>query len=349
VLTMRLAISPGQVPRDSLPGFYATLLERLKAIPGVSHAGLADCPPLNGGCNGTVITFPDRPPVDKGGEASIGVHFVTPSWFATMRVPLKRGRLLSDEDRADTPKSIVINEAAARKYWPNENPIGQRAGIWQGGFQDGATVVGIVGDVRYATLDSIPLPDVFISYGQSPRSSMMIFLRTTLDPEAVTGVARSVIGELSPNYPAYDVRTMESRVAAASAQARLSAILFALFGGVALALAVVGIYGVMSFAVAQRTREIGIRMALGADRRTVLRLVIGEGIGLAAVGAAVGLVAALGLSRVLWSLLYDVKPTDPVTYAVIGTLLGCAAMLASWIPARRASRVSPTEALRGGQ
>jgi predicted permease len=347
VLTLRLSIPAGQTPHDSLPGFYDQLLERLQAIPGVQRAAMADCPPLNGGCNGTVITFPDRPAAAKGAEPSIGVHVVTPGWFGTMRVPLKRGRLLTAADRIGTPKSIVISEAAARKYWPNEDPIGQRAGIWQGGFQDGATVVGIVGDVRFSTLDSLPVPDTYMSYGQSPRSYMMIFLRTAMDPEAVIGSARQAITELSPTYPPFDVRTMTARVAAASAQARLSAMLFALFGGVALSLAVVGIYGVMSFAVAQRTREIGIRMALGADRRSVLRLVLGEGIGLAVIGAGVGLVAALALSRVLYSLLYEVRPTDPVTYATIAAILGGAALLASWIPARRASRVNPTEALRG--
>jgi ABC-type antimicrobial peptide transport system permease subunit len=256
--------------------------------------------------------------------------------------------LLGDEDRIGTPRSIVISEAAARTYWPNEDPIGQRAGILQGGFHGGATVVGVVGDVRYATLDSLPVPDVYMSYGQSPRSYMMIFLRTTMDPEAVTRGVRRAIAEVAPTYPPHDVQTMTARVAAASAQAQLSAMLFALFGAVALSLAVVGIYGVMSFAVAQRTREIGIRMALGADRGSVLRLVIGEGIGLAAIGATVGLVAALGLSRVLGTLLYELKPTDPMTYAAIGVLLGAAAVTASWIPARRASRVNPTEALRGG-
>jgi predicted permease len=346
LLTLRLNISSTRVPRDSIPGFYELLLERMRGLPGVERAGIADCPPLNGGCNATVITFPDRPPVAKSESPSIGVHVVTPEWFQTMRVPLKRGRLLAASDGLHTPKSIVISESAARRYWPNEDPLGTRAGIWQGGFQDGATVVGIVGDVRYGTIDSLPQPDVYMSYGQAPRPRMMIFLRTKGDPDAVARMARAVAHELSPNYPAYDVRSMSARVAAATTQARLSALLLTLFAGVALALAVVGIYGVLSFAVAQRTREIGIRMALGADRRTVLRLVIGEGVALAAVGAGLGLVTALVLARILGSLLYDVTPSDPKTYVAIVGLLGTAAAVASWLPARRAARLDPVEALR---
>ncbi|MFN8570986.1 MAG: ABC transporter permease [Gemmatimonadaceae bacterium] len=348
LLTMRLTISPTEVPRDSMPGFYSVLLERLGGIPGVQQAALTDCPPLNGGCNVTIITFPDRPRAPQGTEPGIGVHFVTPTWFSTMRVPLKRGRLFTDADRVGAPKVVVISEAAAKKYWPNADPIGSRVAVYQGGFHEGATVVGVAGDVRYGTIDSLPVPDVYISYEQSPRSNMMVLLRTTVEPTSVSAAAQKVVTALSPRYPSYDVRSMASRVVAATAQARLTAILFALFGGTALALAVIGIYGVMSFAVVQRTREIGIRMALGADRRGVLRLVIGEGLWLAAIGTVVGLMAALALTRVLGSLLYDITPSDPITYVGIVALLGAVAMLASWIPARRASRVDPVEALRIG-
>ena len=279
-------------------------------------------------------------------EPSIGVHVVTPGWFPTLRVPLKRGRLFTDADRVGTEKVIVISESAARKYWPNADPLGTRAAVWQGGFHVGATVVGIVGDVRYGTIDSLPVPDAYMSYNQSPRSRMMIFLRTKDDPLTVAGPARKVVHDLSPSYPAYDVHSMSSRIAAATTQARLSAVLLTLFAGVALALAGIGIYGVLSFAVAQRTREIGIRMALGASAPGVLRLVIGEGAVLASLGAAIGIVAAFGLTRVLQSLLYDVAPTDPVTYVSIVGLVAGAAFGASWFPARRAARVDLNVALR---
>ncbi len=346
VLTARLTVPGNTIARDSLPNFYEQLLSRLGALPGVTTAALGDCPPLNGGCNGTLIQFPDRPPVPNDQAKEIGVHWVTPSWFATLRVPLKRGRMFTDADRLGSEKVVLVNETAAARYWPGEDPIGKRVAVFQGGFHTGATVVGVVGDVRFATIDSAAGPDTYLPYQQSPQSRMMIYLRTATSPEALIPQVRAVIKELSPAYPPYDVRTLGDRVALASSQARLSATLLAMFAAIALALAVIGIYGVMSFAVSQRAREIGIRMALGADRASVLRLVIGEGIGLALVGAVIGVALALGLSRLITTMLYGVRPSDPLSYVVILSLLLGAALLASWLPARRASRVDPTEALR---
>jgi putative ABC transport system permease protein len=348
LLTFRLAVPPDRIPRDSIPGFTDNLLGKLAALPGVADAALADCPPLAGGCNRTIITFPDRPPVAPNDAPAIGVHTVTPGWFRTLGVPLRRGRLPTDADRLGTPKVIVVSESAARAHWPKQDPIGQRAAIWQGGFGDGATVVGVVGDVRFGTIDSAPKPDVYMSYQQAPRSYMMVFIRTHRDPVALAPAVRRTVHEFAPDYPVYDLRTMESRVAAASAQARFSAVLLTLFALVALASAVIGIYGVMSFAVLRRTREIGIRMALGADRQRVLGMVVRDGILLTAVGGAIGLAAALVLTRVLCAFLFEVTPSDPGTYLIILFLLVSAALLASWIPARRAALVDPVEALRRG-
>jgi putative ABC transport system permease protein len=345
VLTLRLTMPSGAPPRDSLPGFYVQLIERLNAIPGASGASLGDCAPLGGGCNGTRMTFVDRPEIDFAHAPSVGVHWVTPAWFATLRVPLKAGRMFTDADRAGAPKVVVVNEAAARAFWPGDTPIGKRVGIGQGGFGDGADVIGVVGDVRNRA-DSLAQPDVYLPYYQSPRGGAIAFVRSSGDPLTLVGPARRAIHELAPQAPVYDVQTMSARAAAATAQARYSAILLALFAGVALALAVIGIYGVMSFTVAQRTREIGIRMALGANRSDVLRMVVGEGIALATVGAVAGLAGALAFTRVLRTLLFDVSLSDPATYVGIVLVLGLAAAVASWIPARRATRVSPTEALR---
>ncbi len=346
VLTARLTIPISTVARDSLPNFYEQLLTRLGAIPGVTATALGDCPPLNGGCNGTLVQFPDRPPLPNDQAKEIGVHWVTPGWFPALQVPLRRGRLFTDADRFGGDKVVLVNEAAARRYWPGEDAVGKRIAVFQGGFHTGATVVGIVGDVRFSTIDSAASPDAYIPYQQSPQSRMMIYLRTATKPEALIPQVRAVIRELSPSYPPYDVRTLADRVSVASTQARLSASLLAMFAAIALALAVIGIYGVMSFAVSQRSREIGIRMALGADRASVLRLVIGEGITLALTGAAIGLALALMLSRLISSMLYGVSPSDPLSYAAMLALLVGAALVASWIPARRASRVDPTEALR---
>ena len=338
----------GAIARDSLPGFYEKLVADLGALPGVTGVGLADSPPLDGGSNRTSITFPDRPPVPPGEQPIIGVHWISPGWFGALRVPLKRGRLLDDRDRIGTPKSIVVSESAAAKFWPGEDPIGKRAAIGQGGFADGATVVGVIGDVRYRTMDAPPIPDVYIPYAQSPAARMMIFVRTARDPLALVASARRAVGTLVPGVPVFDIKSMAERTAVATAQARFSAVLLGLFAATALALAVIGIYGVMSFMVVQRTREIGIRMALGADRMQVQRLVIAEGLWLAATGTVLGVVAAFALTRVLGSLLFDVKPADPLTYISIVVLLAIAAAVASWIPARRASLVEPTEALRAG-
>jgi predicted permease len=347
VLTLRLTVPPGGMGRDSLPAFYEQLLHRVSTLAGVSAAGIANCPPLNGGCNVTIITFMDREKADLARAPQIGAHWTSPDWFKTIGVPLRRGRYFTDADRMGAPKVVVINEMAAAKFWPNEDPIGKRVGIMQGGFADGAEVVGIVGNVRQ-TADSAARPDVYLSYFQSPRPNMMIFVKGTTSAASLGPDVRRAIREVAPRFPVYDMKPLAERAASATAPARFSAVLLGLFAAVALSLAVIGIYGVMSLAVAQRTREIGIRMALGADRQTVMRLVVGEGVALAAAGGVAGLLAALVFTRVLRAQLFDVTPSDPVTYASIALLLGGAAVVASWIPARRATRVHPTEALREG-
>jgi putative ABC transport system permease protein len=346
VLTLRLN-TPDGFGRDSLPGFYDRMLERLGALPGVTGTALVDCPPLNGGCNGTEIVFRDRPPSKPGSDPAVGMHWVTPDWMQTLGVPLLRGRNLTATDRLGAQKVVLLNETAARTFWPGQEALGRPVSLGQGGFwRDTAYVVGIVGDVRFETLDADPKPDAYVSYYQSPRGRMMVFLRTTGDPLSVAGPARQVLRDLAPEVPTYDVRTLRSRTADAMSYARFSALLLALFAGVALALATLGVYGVISFAVSQRTREIGIRMALGAARGDVVRLVVGQGVALAAVGGAVGLGAALVATRVLRSLLYDVAPSDLATFVAIAILLAGAAVVASWIPARRAARVDPVTALK---
>ncbi len=346
-LTMRLAVPPGLVPRDSMPGFYEQVQSRLAAVPGVQQVSMIDCPPLSGGCNGTLMTFPDRP-ASNTGNAIVGVHWATPSWFAAMHVPLKRGRMFEAGDRTGAPKVVLISETAAHRYWPNEDPIGKTVKVYQGGFHTGAQVIGVVGDVRFGTIDSLPAADVYISFAQAYTSRMMIFLRTAGDPLVVVPSARQALKEVAPQDPTYDIATMSDRVGAASAQSRYSALLLAAFALVALALAAMGIYGVISWGVAQRTREIGIRLALGADQRTVLGMLLREGAVLAAIGTVAGLLAAFALSRIMRTMLFGVAPSDPGTYASIVVVVAGATLFASWLPARRAARVEPTEALRRG-
>jgi putative ABC transport system permease protein len=345
VLTLRL--NPTGIARDSIPPLFTTLIERLEGLPGVQNAAVGDCPPLNGGCNFTVITFPDRPTTTLDQAPGIGIHLVTPDWFPSLKVPLLRGRLFNETDRIGSPRVILVSESAAKRFWPNDDPIGKRAAVYQGGYDTGAEVIGVVGDVRYNTLDSLPKPDAYGSYFQAPRARMMIFLKTAGDPSALAGPARAVIQSLVPELPIYDIQPMSARVVVASAHARFSAVLLGFFAVVALALAIVGIYGVMTFTVSQRTREIGIRMALGADRANVVRMVIGEGVVLAGIGLVLGVVAALALTRVLGTFLFDITPSDPITYAGLVVVLGVTALMAAWIPARRAARVDPVEALKG--
>jgi predicted permease len=344
VLTLRFTTTG--YGRDSLPGMYDQMLARLAALPGVTGAALGNCVPLSGGCNGTGLWRRDRPEPPPGEAPEIGIQWATPGWFRTLQVPLKRGRLFTEADRRDTRKVVLVSETAARRIWPGEDPLGKPVSVGQGFYPDTATVVGVVGDVRFGSIDSLPNSEVYLSYYQAPSSRMVIYLRTSGDPLALVGPARAALRELAPDVPVYDVRTLEDRLADATAYARFSALLLALFAGVALALAAIGVYGVISFGVSQRTREIGVRVALGASRADVTRLVVGQGLGLALAGAALGVAAALAATRVLRSLLYGVAPGDPATFAAIVALLVAAVLVASWLPARRAARVQPAEVLR---
>ena len=344
ILTMRVNVREGS-SRDSMPGFYEAVMRSLDGLPSVEGVTLADCPPLNGGCNGTSMWRNDRPPLPPGTEPATGVHWITPNWPTVMDVPLKGGRLFESGDRAGSRKVVLVSESAARRLWPNEDPLGKPMGAGQGGF-DSAYVVGVVADVRYNTIDSLPGSDVYLPFAQSPRGRMMIMLRTTGNPEALVPWVRTAMRDIAPDLPVYDVRTMSSRVADSTAYARFGTILLMLFGAVALALATLGVYGVISFSVSQRTREIGIRMALGATARGVVRVIVGQGLTVAAAGAAVGLALAIASSGVLESMLHGVAPADPLTFAAITAVLLAAVALASWIPARRAAGIQPTEALR---
>jgi predicted permease len=345
VLTLRLSVLPGGAPRDSLPGFYTTLIGRLRALPGVTHVALTDCPPLNGGCNRTTATFADRPQIDEASAPAVGLYWGTPDLLATLGTPLRRGRTFAETDRRGAPKVVIVNEAAARRFWPGMDPIGKRIGVNQGGFGSGAEVIGVAGDVRQFA-DSVARPEVYLPFAQSPRAGMMILIRTTGDPAALASTARRAVQEVAPGYPVFDIQPLSRRSAAATAQARFAAELLATFAVVALVLSAIGIYGVLSLAVAARTREIGIRMALGAEQHRVRGLVIGEGVSLAAVGAALGIAGALVSTRVLRTMLFDLTPNDPVTYVGIVLVLATAVMLATWLPARRAARVDPVVALR---
>jgi predicted permease len=346
VLSLRLTVPGDAVARDSLPGLYTDLLERLDAVPGVTGAALGTCPPLSGGCNITVLWTGNRDP-DPMRDPLIGIYWATPDYFRTLGIRLERGRAFTNADRSDAPRVMLVSATAARKLWPGENPIGKHVRLGQGGFSgpEGAEIVGVVGDIRQ-WVDSLPVPDVYIPLAQSPRSGAFVFVRSSRDVATVAADVRRAIKDVAPAFPVYDMQTMTARGGAATARQRFSATLLGLFALTALSLAVVGIYGVMSLVVNARTREIGIRIALGADGRRVQRLVVAEGMALVGVGAVIGIAAALICTRVLQDFLFGLTATDPVTYASIVIVLALTAAAASWLPARRAARVDPLQALR---
>ena len=346
VLTMKVR-APRRPGAESRPALYDRILERVGALPGVAAVAFGDCPPLNGGCAATILARRDRPAVPRGEEPLVGLHWMSTSLPAVLGVPLRRGRSFGDADRADGRKAVIVNETAARRFWPGEDPIGRPISVGSEPFwSDTAYVVGVVGDVRYGTLDSLPRPDVFLPYTQSPGGQTTLFVRTAADPLALAPAVRRTVAELAPDAPVFDVRTMDARTADATAAARFRTVLLTLFGAVALALATLGTYGVLAFSTAQRTREIGIRVALGATHGQVVRMMLGEGAWIGLAGGAIGLAAALGATRVLRSLLYGVAPSDPATYLTIATLLGGAVLAANWLTARRAARIDPAAALR---
>jgi putative ABC transport system permease protein len=345
VLTLRISVRNAQAPAAAT-AFFHELESRVSALPGVLSAGMSNCHAFAGACNSTLITFPDRPPVPRGTEPGTGAHFVSPAYFRAMKIPLLRGRWFKEADGADAPKVIVISETAARRFWPGEDPIGKRAGIGQG-FRGDAEVVGVVGDVRYGQVDEPPKPDVYESYLQAiGRTGMILFVRTTGNPAALLPAIQREVRTLNSDQPVYDVKTMNERIRDATARSRFSALLLAVFAAIALLLAAVGIYGVMAYLVTERTREIGIRVALGAGSRDVLAMVLRRGAILSLAGIALGVAGSLAATRILRTMLYEVKPEDPSTYCAVSLLLAAVALAASYIPARRACAVDAATALR---
>ena len=326
--------------------FFTQLTERVRALPGVDSVGLANCPPVSGGCSSTLAQFDRGPFKVTPGMPDVGVHWATPEYFSTVGIQLQKGRVFTTQDRADSPKVVIVNEAAARAFWPNADPIGKTIALGFGGFEVGAEVVGVVSDVRYGTIEGAPGPDAYIPFLQSPRGRMRLFVRSRLDEASLVAGIRREVQALDPNLPLTEVKTMEERVGDAMWRTRVAAWLFSTFAGLALLLTSIGIFGVMAQTVSQRTPEIGVRMALGAQRRDVLRLVLGRAGMLAGIGIALGVAVALGLTRVMSTLLYQVEPTDPQTLGAGAVILAAVALVACYLPARRAARVSPVVALR---
>jgi predicted permease len=344
VLTFRLTLPPGSVARESIPGLYSQILDRVRAVPGVTDAALDSCAPMIRACVMTPLLRRDAPRLGNIYAQLTGIEQVTPNWFSLMRVRLLRGRPFSAGDGPSTQKVVLLNESAAKTFFGTQDPIGKRVSLGMGGVID-AEVIGIVAGVRQLP-DSSPGLTTYALEAQSPPSRVIVFVRTSRDAASAGNEVRRAVHDVAPQLPVYDMQTMTQRAATATAEERFRTTLLTAFAIAALALAAIGVYGVLSFAVTARTREIGIRIALGAERAKVQRLVIGEGVGLVGVGIALGLAGAVAATRVLRTFLFDLTPADPITYIGIVIVLVITAALASWIPGRRAARVDPVIALR---
>jgi putative ABC transport system permease protein len=330
---------------DKLREFYKRTLDRVSQVPGVESASAIMPLPLGDNAMQTSFTVGGRPEPAPGDQPSSGARLVAPGYFYSMGVPLLRGRDFNARDDDKAPKVIIINETFARRFFPGENALGKRLDI---GLNDlDCEIVGIVGDVRHRKLDAEAGPEYYVPLAQVPMNEIQLVVRSRGgDPAQLAGALREAVKEIDPDQPLYQVRTMNSLVAASVARQRFSMILLTIFAAFAMLLAAVGIFSVMSFLVAQRTHEIGIRMALGAQPRDILRLVVGHAMTLALVGVAIGLAAAFALMRVMTNLLYGVSPNDPVVFGGIAALLATVALAACLVPARRATRVDPMVALR---
>jgi putative ABC transport system permease protein len=306
--------------------------------------------PLSGGNTSDSFTIEGRPAIAKEAEPMTEYRVVTPRYFETMGIPLLEGRDFANSDTRQSPNVVVINDAFARRHFTGENPLGHRLKL-QGQERDPLLIVGIVGNVRDFGLDEVPTPEIFVPFLQDPLSptvqrSMTIVARTNADPGAIAGSLRTTLTSVDKDLPVYWVKPMTEYLRDSLSRRRFNMVLLMIFSGVALVLAAVGIYGVISYGVTQRTHELGIRMALGAQQRDVLKLVVRQAMIVALGGVGIGLLASLALTRLLKSLLFNVGVTDPLTFVAIAALMSMIALLACLIPARRATKVDPLVALR---
>ena len=349
LLTFRLSLPRTQyADRVAQRGFYTRLLQRLEALPGVQVAGLTiSLPPHllemtdNFMVEGQVLPANQSAPVGP-------LLFVNETYFAALGAPLVRGRLFTERDDDKAPDVAIINQTLAKQYFPNVDPIGRR--LKNGGPESPNnswnTIVGVVGNINYSGLDAAPEPTVYFPFRQATSNNQYVVLRTAGDPRSLAAAARGVVAALDKDLPVANLRTMDELMTASVAPPRFRTILVSMFAVVGLLLAAIGIYGVMAYAVTERTHELGVRMALGADRGDVLRMVLGEAMRLAAAGVVLGLAGAFAATRLIQSLLFGVTPTDTATFAGIAALLVATALVASYLPARRATRVDPMVALR---
>jgi putative ABC transport system permease protein len=344
-------VLPGPKYEDSarITGFYHEAVERLASLSGVESVALASTVPISGNDEMYSIEFEGRPPLPPGQGLSALYYLVSPAYFETMGIPIVQGRAFTDADRDGAPRVAIVNDEFVRLHYPGENPVGRRIRMGRNSTIV-REIVGVVGLVKHYGLDDRPQAQMYEPFAQMPATAMNFLLKTSVDPASLTASVRRQIQQVDPDQPVIGIATLEELVAGSTAQPRVQTALLGLFAGVALVLAAVGLYGVMSYVVSQRTREIGIRMALGARGGSVLALVLRQALTLTAagliVGAGVALVTARALSSTLEPMLFQVDPADATVMLAVAAGLAAVAILATLIPARRAVRVDPIRALR---
>ncbi|MGH9936122.1 MAG: FtsX-like permease family protein, partial [Blastocatellia bacterium] len=320
------------------------LLDRVRALPGAQSAAAVSTLPLSGSNTDAGFVIEGCPTPQPDQEPVAWISSVSPDYFRTIGMRLVAGREFDERDNENSPKVVIISEATARRYFPNENPIGKRIG---NGRPDGwREIVGVTADVKHFGLNQDARASMFFPHRQQPSRQMFIVARTAADPLSLTSSLRGAVAAMDKNLAVSNISAMEEITSQSIGQERFTLLLLGIFSALALLLAVAGIYGVMSYAVAQRTHEIGIRVALGAQTRDVLKLVVTQGMALVLAGVGIGLASALALTRFIRGLLFGVSATDPVTFAGVAALLALVALVACYVPARRASKVDPMVALR---
>jgi predicted permease len=344
VLSVQVSTPRAYDTPDKRREFYRRLFARLEAVPGVAAVGGTTRLPLGGANSNTRLVIEGRDTAN--GTFDVGLRRAMHDYFAAMQIPIVRGRGFTAADGPDAPRVVLVNQALAARVFPGEDPIGRRMTLGDNAGIGTATIVGIVGDVRHGGLESAPEPEVYIHYLQNPPSAPLIVMRTNSDPAAVAAAVRDAVKEIDVSVPLFDMKTMAELRSASMTERRFVTWIALIFGAVALVLAMVGVYGVMAVAVGERTQEMGIRIALGADPVKLLALVVRQGLGLAALGIAAGVAISMAVAPLLATQLYGVTPRDPITFAGVPLVLLAAAAAACAVPALRAARVDPIAALR---
>ncbi len=347
VLTFRVSIPRARYPGPKSTEFFEQVLGRIEQLPGVRSASGVSCLPFDGLPAGTYVNFGGRPAALPGEEANAAIRTVMPGYFRTLGIPLMRGRdFTSADNTADSPQRFIVNEAFVRKFLRDEDPLAQSISVYMATDNPYGEIIGVAGDLKEGSLDKEPVPTVYYVHSKLPYTGMILAARANGDPLALAEPVRRIIREMDPSQPIAEIRTMDQIVGQTFARQSFAALLLAGFSIAALVLAAVGIYGVLAYAVSERTREVGIRIAVGADPARILALVLGSGARMIAAGAAAGILGALALSFLLKTLPFGVSARDPLTFVAVPLILMSVAFIAAWLPAWRASKIDPMRALR---